>query len=285
MPRPRQSLRPGLRLFAALSVGCLAAGVCQAQEPVLPLPAPPLPLPTPTPAPPTPAPATPTPSPTPSPTPQPPNAPGVIIDQPTGDATVGPIPPDTQLDPQKTLTLKADRTYTIDSPAAGSGNQLLVGEGNVQLNYRGYKVTCERATYDRLTRTATFETNVALDNGMEVVYADAVTLSLRTGEFTTISGRTVVPPSLVGANLAEPLIISGHEILRRGNVTTARDGFLTTCDFPYPHYRSAFIRRRSSRGSVSFSAMLSSTATTNPSFALNTWPCRSQTGSPTATCR
>ena len=228
-PRPRHSLRPGLRLFAALSLGYLAVGMCRAQEPVLPLPAPPLPVPMPTPTPP----AIPIPSPTPFPVPQPPNTSGVIIDQPTGDATIGPVPPDAQLDPQKKLTITADHTYTEDSPTTGSGNQLLVGEGNVQLNYRGYKVTCERATYDRKTQTATFETNVVLDNGSQVVYADAVTLSLRTSEFTAISGRTVVPPALIGANLQEPLIISGHEILRRGNVTTARDGFLTTCDFPY----------------------------------------------------
>lgn len=235
-PRPRHSLRPGLRLFAALSLGYLAVGMCRAQEPVLPLPAPPLPVPMPTPTPP----AIPIPSPTPSPVPQPPNTSGVIIDQPTGDATIGPVPPNAQLDPQKKLTITADHTYTEDSPTTGSGNQLLVGEGNVQLNYRGYKVTCERATYDRKTQTATFETNVVLDNGSQVVYADAVTLSLRTSEFTAISGRTVVPPALIGANLQEPLIISGHEILRRGNVTTARDGFLTTCDFPYPHYKIGF---------------------------------------------
>jgi hypothetical protein len=241
---PRRHRLLGLRCFVATSVGSLAVSACFAQEPVLPLPLPPPPLPTPTPIP-TPIPAVP-PDPTtvppvpPPPAPTPGNPPGVIIDQPTGEATVGPVPPPAQLDPQKQLTITADRVHAEDAPSAGREKGRIIGEGNVRLEWRGYTVTCERATYDPNTRIATFETNVVLETGSQTVYADGVSLDLRSQEFSTVNGRTVVPPALVGANLLEPLRVSGQNISRKGTVTTAHDGFLTTCDFPNPHYKIGF---------------------------------------------
>ncbi|MBC8102171.1 MAG: LPS-assembly protein LptD, partial [Cytophagales bacterium] len=162
---------------------------------------------------------------------------GVLIDQPTGAATVGPVPPAATLDPQKTLRIVADRVRSGDS---GPEKGRVIGEGNVQLDWRGYRVTCQRATYDPETRIATFETNVVLETGTQTVYADGVTLNLRTQEFRSVAGRTIVPPSLLGPNLVEPLRISGREVTREGDITTARDGFLTTCDFPNPHYKIGF---------------------------------------------
>jgi hypothetical protein len=159
-------------------------------------------------------------------------APDSPVPNATGEATDG-----TPADEKDVLVI--DRADRIDSP---SGSDKVIASGDVQLRYNGYRITCDRATYDTATRTVTFESRVALYTSRQVVYADYLSLNLRTRAFSTQRGRTVVPPDLVGPNLLEPLILEGRSVRRDGRDTFAEDGYLTTCDFPFPHYRVFFKR-------------------------------------------
>ncbi|GEM_PF-1181826 len=117
---------------------------------------------------------------------------------------------------------------------------LAILQGEVALRYNGYRVTADRATFDFDTRIATFESRVEMNTGSQVVYADFVRIDLRTQDFLSRNARTVVPAELAGNSLLEPLFLSAETIERRGRDIVATAGMLTTCDFPFPHYRVGF---------------------------------------------
>jgi hypothetical protein len=241
-PRTRSSaaraLAAAVVLLLALGLALPGAMPVRAQSPAATASPPPLPAPLPAP---------------PSPTPNPntgASPPGNVAGLPgttTGPAprgTPGPAGPASgaaggsgaDVD-QKHLTITADHSDEIEF---GDQAGVLVGEGHVHVHWRGYDVTSDRATWDDRHQIATFENNVVMNNGAETVYADYVWLNVATGEFNAREARTVVPEQLVQPNLLQPLRISGREVTHQGNVMTARDGVLTTCDYPDPHYRIGF---------------------------------------------
>ena len=115
--------------------------------------------------------------------------------------------------------------------------------GNVALFMNGYAVTSDRATYDRRTRFATVENSVVLTTDRkQTIYADYIRVNLRTGEFVTREGRTVIPAADIGGSVLEDVRISGKTYAREGANYVATDGLLTTCDFPNPHYKIGFRR-------------------------------------------
>jgi hypothetical protein len=113
-------------------------------------------------------------------------------------------------------------------------------KGNVRLQYNGYTVTCDRTTYNPKTRTLTFESNVKLAFGDEEVFAEKVSIETESNEFITRDGRTVVAPKNIGQQIVQPVRLSGSTLERSGRMFKATGGFLTTCDFPNPHYKIGF---------------------------------------------
>ncbi|GAB4466854.1 MAG: hypothetical protein OHK0029_38470 [Armatimonadaceae bacterium] len=121
------------------------------------------------------------------------------------------------------------------------GNQTVyVASGNVRLLYNGYLLTCNRATWSPQTQTLTFSGDVRLTIGEEMILADLVTIERDTNEFLAQEGRTIIPPGRIGQQLIQPVRLSGSTLARVGRNFKATGGFLTTCDFPNPHYKIGF---------------------------------------------
>ena len=177
-----------------------------------------------------------------------PATPGLNLDAPPPETTLPPVPlvpepgaetappaePEGPVDERNVLILESADSATI------SGDRLVAAAGNVRLRYRGYRIRADRATFDDNRRIATFEGNVLLETGQLSVPSDFLSLNLRTREFSLRGGQTVVAPALVGPNLLQPLRLSGDTLTRVGRDLVATGGFLTTCDFPHPHFRIGF---------------------------------------------
>lgn len=223
---------PG-RLFPVVML-CALSGAAYAQEPAKPE---------------LPPPATPqTPPTTPGQTPQD----GLNLDAPS--ATPRPQQPDSLFtrpgQPGKTAgeerqeipQAQRDRVYLdhADRVVRKENTGIIILTGNIRIRYNNYTITCQRATFDTRRRVLTFESSVEMSVGDQVVYADFVTVDVKTNEFLTRDGRTVVGPDRIGQQIVQPVRISGSTLSRTGRNFQATNGFLTTCDFPKPHYKIGF---------------------------------------------
>lgn len=112
--------------------------------------------------------------------------------------------------------------------------------GNVRLRYNGYHAQCDRATFDRTLHLITLEGKVILDTGVQIIYGDSIQVNTRNNDFTAREGRTIIPAGAIGPDIIEPVLLRGKIIRRKGEVFSAFDGELTTCDFPNPHYKFGF---------------------------------------------
>ncbi len=179
-----------------------------------------------------------------------PATPGVNLDAPPPGVPIPPppvtTPPGSALpaEPAEAPVPEDEWDFLILEEPAGSAHidaeRRITLEGNVRLRYRGWRVRADRATFEDNRRIATFEGNVAIETGQLPLYGDSLSLNLRTREFTFGDGRAVVPPPLMGPYLLQPLRVSGETLTRVGRDLVAAGGFLTTCDFPHPHYRFGF---------------------------------------------
>ncbi|MDX1933096.1 MAG: hypothetical protein SFU56_10865 [Capsulimonadales bacterium] len=161
------------------------------------------------------------------------NAPPVTLDAPARLPQSTATEPATPVPERNLLIIEnADRSEIEED------RRLL--SGNVRLRYNGYHVASDRAVYQPRRRLLTFEGRVVLNTGQQIVYADGVTLNTRTREFTAREARTIIPTELLAPNVLQPVLLQGRVLERKGDIYTALDGVLTTCDFPNPHYKVGF---------------------------------------------
>lgn len=219
--------QPDFRSCALTSLALLAAlGTAQAQTPAStpePQERPSLPPPVETP-------------------PQPPTG-GVNLDAPRSNAPRRPQEPVTAAE-QRQQTPPAKRGIVVLENAKDSHvreiDGVLVLTGEVAITYDGYRVLCDRATYDRKAKRLTFEGDVRLITADQTIYAELVNINVDTNEFFTRDGRAVVAPEKVGPQVIQPIRVSGSTLSRTGKNFQATEGFFTTCDFPNPHYKIGF---------------------------------------------
>lgn len=182
-----------------------------------------------------------------------PATPGLNLDAPPPETPgVGPLPapgtilptpqtlepPPTPLDERNALVFEGP----VDEATLDSERRWRFA-GDVRVRYRGYRIRADRVTYDERSRVAVFEGDVEIEAEGQQSFGDRLSLDLRTREFRDFSlrgGRAVVPPERVGPNLLLPLRLSGASLERIGRDLVAEEGFLTTCDFPDPHYKIGF---------------------------------------------
>ena len=138
---------------------------------------------------------------------------------------------------KNSLIIEAADSLGFESPGV---TDVASAVGNVHLRYNGYKITCDRASFDRTNRVATLEGHATIDTGRQILFYDYLRLNLRTNNFFGRQGRTVAPPDTISTTLLQPLRLSASTLERNGRITVAEEGFLTTCDFDLPHYKIGF---------------------------------------------
>jgi hypothetical protein len=158
------------------------------------------------------------------------------VPQPGGDKGFVGQP---QADPYNSVVL--DNADTVTSEGS-DGNQYVL-RGNVELRYKGYTLTSDRADIDLDRETALFTGNVVMraPSGETVTGGQEGTLALnlRRSTYQITGGMTTVPPQELGLGLILPVYIYGGTITGRPGLIDARGSEFTTCDFTNPHYAIA----------------------------------------------
>lgn len=154
--------------------------------------------------------------------------------------TVPPPAPENAVPSDERGKLYIEEAGELSSLEPGN-NDVVVASGDVKLRYNGYKISGQRATYDRKRKTATVEGGAIIDTGRELIFYDYLRINLDTNEFFGRQGRTVAPPEQFGGRIVLPLRLTASIFTREGSKNTvAEEGFLSTCDFDLPHYRIGF---------------------------------------------
>ena len=136
---------------------------------------------------------------------------------------------------KKPVTLEhADETTLTEN------EQVTIGRGDVRFRTAEYAGKADKVTWDKRSNFLVAEGNVILTGTPYPVYADFVRIDLRTQEFTTRGGRTIIPAENIGTQIAQPVFVSGETLSRIGKNYNATNGLLTTCDFPNPHFKIGF---------------------------------------------
>lgn len=172
------------------------------------------------------------------------------------DAPAGPARPTSQGPLADARAARERQQAAAPPPRTGGGKLLYIDhadrseysdvedarylEGDVRFRYEGYTVTADRATWRRSREEVTLEGNVTVTTARQTVFADFVRVNTRTREFFTRDGRTIIYPDQIGQGIVQPVRISGQTYEQLGRNYRATVGFLTTCDFPNPHYKIGF---------------------------------------------
>ncbi|MDO8588676.1 MAG: hypothetical protein Q7T82_16735 [Armatimonadota bacterium] len=113
----------------------------------------------------------------------------------------------------------------------------VVATGNVRATYREYTVTSGKAVSDQKTSIATFEENVVLSAQGVEVKGEQLTLNLKTRQWELKSANSTLTPEALKGSAKSPVFISGRQLTGTAdNQVSVRDGSLTTCNLPEPHY-------------------------------------------------
>lgn len=112
--------------------------------------------------------------------------------------------------------------------------------GNVQVRYKGYTLTADRADADLDAGEVLFSGNVVVlaPNGQKAEGGKTGTLrlNLRRDTYTIFGARSTVGPQSLNLGIILPLFIYGGVITGQPGLIDARGSSFTTCDFLDPHY-------------------------------------------------
>ena len=100
--------------------------------------------------------------------------------------------------------------------------------GNVEINYKGAKLTCERLTLNTQTKEGIAEGNARLDDEKGVIEGEKIIYNFQAKTGTIINSEFRANPYFGKARKVEK--VSDSEFI-------ARRGYATTCSFDRPHYR------------------------------------------------
>lgn len=104
----------------------------------------------------------------------------------------------------------------------------VVAIGNVEVIYKGTKLTCEKLTVNSLTKEGVAEGNARLEDKDGVIVGSKITYNFVTKTGTIIDSGFRANPYFGRAEISEK--VSEDEFVNRR-------GYFTTCGFENPHYR------------------------------------------------
>jgi len=104
----------------------------------------------------------------------------------------------------------------------------VMGKGNISIDYKGSTVTADAITVFLETKDAEAEGEVILKRGTDEFRGSHLTYNFETKEGVLQDAKGVALPWYFG----------GVRVERHGeNAFLVKDGYLTTCDLPHPHYK------------------------------------------------
>ena len=147
-------------------------------------------------------------------------------------------PPATVGDP----TFDPEDVYYSAETTEETTQGLVIGRGDVKVNYKGYALTGDQAELDTNKGIVTFTGPVHLvgptGQTAEVGADGRLRLNLNRGTYTLTGARSVIQPEQVQApiGLILPIYVFGGVVRGRPGFIDARGSQFTTCDFTDPHY-------------------------------------------------
>lgn len=118
-------------------------------------------------------------------------------------------------------------TINADIVEYSTENNFATASGNVEINYKGSKLTCSKITVNTLTKEGVAEGGVRLEDDQGIIEAEKMTYN-----FNTKAG--VMADALFRAN---PYFGKAEEIQKVNDVEfTARSAAISTCNYDHPHY-------------------------------------------------
>ncbi len=116
------------------------------------------------------------------------------------------------------------------------GHQVTL-DGNVEFIVKGYRVVCDYATINRTTEVATLRGHIHIDGELfTVVEGKQVTVDFINETYESLDSESQLSPELVKGALRDKLYVKGHDTYGSERETVAREGSMTTCNYPAPHY-------------------------------------------------
>jgi LPS-assembly protein len=108
--------------------------------------------------------------------------------------------------------------------------------GHVAFEYKGYRVTCDKAVGDKITEVYVAEGHAVLIGPDATVRGDRIVVDFQHRTFQAFDSESDLRPNLVKGQLRDDLYITGIESHGTEQEAFATDAKLTTCNLDDPHY-------------------------------------------------
>jgi len=115
-----------------------------------------------------------------------------------------------------------------DTVEYSTENNEVTATGNVEVDYKGAKLTCRKIKVNTLTKDVVAEGNARLDDKKGIIEGQKLLYNFQAKSGTIIDAQFRANPYFGRARKVEK--ISDNEFI-------ARQGYLSTCSFDKPHYR------------------------------------------------
>jgi lipopolysaccharide export system protein LptA len=115
-----------------------------------------------------------------------------------------------------------------DQVEYSTDNKEVIATGNVEVNYKGVKLTCQRLTVNTQTKEGVAEGHARLDDQKGTIEGSKIIYNFEKKSGTIIDSEFRANPYFGKAKETDK--VSDAEFI-------ARQGYFTTCSFDYPHYR------------------------------------------------
>jgi LPS-assembly protein len=148
---------------------------------------------------------------------------------PTPDTdTLGDLPPPRADFSQEIRILKM--------PIVESTGDIISGSGGVHIQYRGYDITAERVTLNRLEDTLSASGEVVLTAADRNVEAQEISVDFVDETLTFFNGNVVLTPEAIDGNLQGNLYITAGQGFGREGYYEVEEAVITTCLGEPPQY-------------------------------------------------
>ena len=115
-----------------------------------------------------------------------------------------------------------------DTVEYGADNKEVTATGNVEVDYKGAKLTCDKLTVNMQTKVGSAEGHARLDDKKGIIEGQRIVYDFQNKTGTIFDANFRANPYFGKASKVEK--VNDNEFM-------ALNGYATTCDFDHPHFR------------------------------------------------